>query len=228
MQQDIDLTNAHVSGQKETMRAASLKEYVAIARLDHWFKNVFMLPGMVFAFLVYDVSPDLTLLAKIILGVASTCFIASANYVINEFLDAEFDRYHPEKKKRSAVMTELRPSYVYIEYALFAVAGLGMAYWISLHFFALEAFLLFMGFLYNVRPFRTKERAFLDVLSESINNPIRFALGWFIFVPAALLPENLLDPSWLILPPSSILLAYLDGRGVPDGYKKICRVSLHQ
>ena len=75
----------------------------------------------------------------------------------------------------------------------------------------IEAFLLFMGLMYNVRPFRTKERVYLDVLSESVNNPIRFALGWFIFVPVALLPESLFDPSWMILPPSSILVAYWMG-----------------
>ena len=27
-----------------------------------------------------------------------TCMIASANYVINEWLDARFDKYHPTKK----------------------------------------------------------------------------------------------------------------------------------
>jgi decaprenyl-phosphate phosphoribosyltransferase len=52
-----------------------------------------------------------------------------------------------------------------------------------------------MGFLYNVKPFRTKDLPYLDVLSESVNNPIRFMLGWYIIVP-------------LTLPPSSILVAY--------------------
>ncbi len=40
-----------------------------------------------------------------------------------------------------------------------------------------------MGVLYNVKPFRTKDIAYLDVLSESINNAIRLLLGWF-FVTA--------------------------------------------
>ena len=33
--------------------------------------------------------------------------------------------------------------------------------------------------LYNVKPIRTKDIPYLDVLSESINNAIRFAIGWF-------------------------------------------------
>ncbi|HZF62872.1 MAG TPA: hypothetical protein VEZ55_00220, partial [Chitinophagaceae bacterium] len=52
---------------------------------------------------------------------------------------------------------------------------------------------------------------YLDVLSESINNPIRLALGWFIFVPAAILPSSFSDFSWVIIPPSSIILAYWMG-----------------
>ena len=51
-----------------------------------------------------------------------------------------------------------------------------------------------MGILYNVEPIRTKDRAYVDVLSESINNPLRFLLGWSAIVSD-------------VLPPSSVLLA---------------------
>jgi 4-hydroxybenzoate polyprenyltransferase len=39
--------------------------------------------------------------------------------------------------------------------------------------------LLVMGLLYNVPPMRLKDMPYLDVLSESINNPLRLFLGWF-------------------------------------------------
>ncbi len=198
---------------------ATFKDYVTIARPDHWFKNIFMLPGMFFAYVVYNTPLDMDLLLRIVVGVGATCLIASANYVINEFLDAEFDRYHPEKSKRTAVQRVLDPRFVYVEYALLAAAGLLLSLLISPHFMVIEAFLLFMGIMYNVRPFRTKERVYLDVLSESVNNPIRFALGWFIFVPAALLPE-LTDPAWLIMPPTSILVAYWMGGAFLMGTKR--------
>ncbi|WP_210465981.1 MULTISPECIES: UbiA family prenyltransferase [Rufibacter] len=204
-------TLPEASNPEVVLKPAGFKEYVAIARPDHWFKNIFMLPGMLFAFMVYDTSLDLTLLLRIVIGIVSTCLIASANYTINEYLDAEFDRFHPEKKKRSAVVTVLSPLYVYTEYALLVVLGLSLSYFISMPFLALEAFLLFMGIMYNVRPFRTKERVYLDVLSESVNNPIRLALGWFIFVPTALLPESILNPVWAFIPPSSIIVAYWMG-----------------
>lgn len=211
MDQITSLPNPGLAKQKVSSTPASFKDYVHIARPDHWFKNIFMLPGMLFAFMVYDTSLDLALLTRILVGVASTCLIASANYVINEYLDREFDQFHPLKKNRTAVVRVLNPYYVYAEYFLLAALGLLLAYLISMPFLLISALLLFMGFLYNVRPFRTKERVYLDVLSESVNNPIRLALGWFIFVPTALLPESILNPAWAFIPPTSIILAYWMG-----------------
>jgi 4-hydroxybenzoate polyprenyltransferase len=133
--------------------------------------------------------------------------VASANYVINEWLDREFDRHHPVKHQRPSVSSVLRPSWVYLEYAMLALIGLGLAYCISLQFLVFSIALLVMGLLYNVRPFRTKEKPYLDVLSESVNNPLRLLLGWSIFIHNG-------------LPPSSILLAYWMGGAFLMGVKR--------
>lgn len=192
--------------------SASFKDYVAIARPDNWVKNIFMAPGVLFALAVFDTPFDLNLISKIFIGLIATCLIASANYVINEYLDAEFDKYHPLKSKRSAVVRVVNPTIVYCEYAMLAIVGLGLSYTISMKFLMTAAFLLLMGIIYNVRPFRSKERVFLDVLSESVNNPIRFALGWFIVTPALGIPSNTWDFNWInTFPPSSIIIAYWMG-----------------
>lgn len=190
---------------------AGLKDYIAIARPDNWVKNVFMMPGVLFAFIIYRVPLDAALLVKLVLGLASTCLVASANYVINEYLDAEFDKFHPLKKKRTSVVRVVNPALVYTEWFGLAVAGLALAYQISIQFVLMSAFLLFMGVMYNVRPFRTKERVYLDVLSESVNNPIRFALGWFIVAPALSFATFNTAAFFRSLPPSSIIVAYWMG-----------------
>ena len=173
-------------------------DYVRLARPDHWFKNVFMVPGMVFAYMYFSPEITLNLAQNVVIGVIATCLIASANYVINEWLDAEFDRHHPVKKFRPSVTKNLKSNIIYIEYVGLAIVGLGLGYTISNAFFLVLLLLLIMGFLYNVKPFRTKDRAYIDVLSESVNNPIRFVLGWLIFAP-------------MVMPPSSILVAYWMG-----------------
>ncbi|WP_162054849.1 UbiA prenyltransferase family protein [Pontibacter pamirensis] len=197
--------------QEQAVIPASLPDYIAIARPDNWIKNVFMVPGMLFAMIVYNIPFDLTLVSRIFIGIGSTCLIASANYVINEYLDAEFDKFHPLKKKRTSVVRVVNPVLVYIEYAALAAIGLSLAYVISTQFLIIAAFLLFMGIIYNVKPFRSKDRVYLDVLSESVNNPIRFVLGWFIFTPVVALPQSVWDVEWLTFPPSSIIIAYWMG-----------------
>lgn len=175
-----------------------LADYLKLARPDYWFKNIFMLPGMIMAYLYYPKEITPSFLIDLLLAIISTCFIASANYIINEWLDSKFDKYHPTKKFRTSVVKILNPGLVYTEYFLAAGIGLLIAFNLSLSFFYASLSLLIMGFFYNVSPFRTKEKAFIDVLSESINNPIRFALGWLVIVS-------------YVFPPSSILLAYWMG-----------------
>ncbi len=192
--------------------SAGWRQYLKIARIDNWVKNVFMLPGMVFALALFHTPYSTQLLFKIFVGTFSICLVASANYVINEYLDIDYDRFHPLKKKRSLVVTTVNPKIIYIEYGLLAIVGLSLASLVSIKFLTTATILLCMGIIYNVRPFRSKERVFLDVLSESINNPIRFAAGWFIFSPALGLPNTKWDLDWInTFPPLSILLAYWMG-----------------
>lgn len=170
--------------------------YIRIARPDHWIKQLFIVPGIVVAiFLVKNVTFDLNLLLSIFIGFLGTCFVASANYVINEYLDAEFDKYHPTKKNRPMVTENMNKRIVFLEYAILAVLGLVCAYFVSMPFFYTDLILLIMGVLYNVKPFRTKDIPYLDVLSESVNNALRLLLGWFIITD-------------IYLPPISIVLGY--------------------
>lgn len=175
-----------------------LRHYISIARPDHWFKNIFMLPGIIMAIIYAKPELSQDLVINLIAGIFATCLIASSNYVINEWLDAEFDKYHPVKKNRPSLVANLNPVIIYLEYAFLALAGLSLSLVISPWFALTEAVFLMMGFMYNVKPFRTKEKAFLDVITESINNPIRFILGWMIIIT-------------LPFPPSSILIAYWMG-----------------
>lgn len=171
-----------------------------------------MLPGMLFALSVFKTPVDSNLFSKIVIGIISTCLVASANYVINEYLDINFDKFHPLKKNRSLVVNVVNPKIIYFEYTLLSLIGLSLAYSVSWKFFILSAFLLVMGIIYNVRPFRSKERVFLDVLTESINNPIRFGLGWFIFSPSLGIPNSKWDLNWInTFPPASIIIAYWMG-----------------
>ena len=66
--------------------------YASIARPDHWCKNVFMALGVVLAYFYEPALWGPQSWWMIALGVAATCIVASSNYVINEILDARYDR----------------------------------------------------------------------------------------------------------------------------------------
>lgn len=173
-----------------------MNAYIKIARIDHWIKNIFMLPGFVLAATLSNVSLA-THLPSILLALLSTCFVASANYVINEYLDAEFDRHHPVKKNRPSAAGQVKPVFVFVEYLILIALGLGLGSLLTREFFICSLVLLLMGVIYNVRPLRSKDRAYLDVLSESINNPLRLMLGWSALVSGSMLPSSILVAYWM-------------------------------
>jgi 4-hydroxybenzoate polyprenyltransferase len=179
-----------------TENPAPLSAYIKIARPDHWIKNLFIVPGIVLALILIQM-PDSwgSFFVKLVAGFFATCFIASANYVINEWLDADFDKFHPTKKFRPVVSQNMKFSFVILEYAVCIVIGIGLSLAVNMPFLLTEIWLLIMGIVYNVKPLRTKDIVFLDVLSESVNNMIRLLLGWFIVC-------------YDVFPPSSILVGY--------------------
>lgn len=157
---------------------------------------MFILPGIALAMLLRP-QPWTELLPKIVVGLISACLLASANYVLNEWLDAGTDRHHHTKSTRPAVSKLLSPPIVRLEYLLLVVAGLGMGWWLSKQYLAVSALFLVSGLIYNVPPIRTKELPFLDVISEAINNPIRLTLGWVMVDPSTLPPGSLLLAYWM-------------------------------
>lgn len=190
-----------------------MKDYIRIARLDHWIKNIFMFPGVVLAVLLTDIEFADISIVKLFIGFLSTCMIASANYVINEWLDAKFDQYHPIKKNRPVVSGSIQGKYVVIEYVLFLTGGIMLALTVNKNFLITEIWLLIMGIIYNVKPIRTKDIIYLDVISESVNNMIRLLLGWFIIT---------ID----VFPPSSMLLGYWMAGAFLMGTKRLAEFRM--
>ncbi|MEZ5332903.1 MAG: UbiA family prenyltransferase [Thermoanaerobaculia bacterium] len=191
----------------DTRPAGTPLDYLAMARPAHWTKHALILPGLALAHLLRP-APWMQLLRGVLLGFAAAAALASANYILNEWLDAPSDAHHPIKSRRPAVEKRLSPWGVWGLYAALAGAGLLFAAGVGELFLITAAAFLVSGLVYNVPPWRAKDRAFADVVVEAVNNPIRLTLGWAMVESVR-------------IPPSSLLLAYWMGGGFLMGVKRL-------
>ena len=172
--------------------------YLQIARIDHWFKNVFMLPGIVIALYLDQGVWSAELLPRVLLAFFLVGLVASSYYVLNEVLDAETDKKHPVKCHRPVPSGRVNIKIAYLEWLLLGAAGVFGSLALGTAFFTSAAVLWLMGCIYNIKPIRTKDKPYLDVLSESLNNPLRLLLGWYATGTALVPPLSLVLSYWMI------------------------------
>ena len=183
-----------------------MKNYLRISRIDNIPKQIFIIPGIFLAALYTSI--DNINLINIILGFICAILSASSNYVINEYLDRNNDKFHPLKKKRLFVEKKIDFKNVVYFYFILIIASLVLSYKLN------EFFFIISGLIYNIKPFRLKDRIYLDVINESINNPIRLFLGWYMVV------DNL-----SILPPVSLILFYWFSGGFLMTSKRLSEIK---
>jgi decaprenyl-phosphate phosphoribosyltransferase len=175
--------------------------YLQALRLERWPRSAAIFLGTAAFFLLHrDFGssfrvPEVAF--RVALSFLLTWAISTANYVVNEIVDAPTDIHHPVKRHRPLVQGRIKKGpFILLGLALTAV-GLSLARAFFSPCFGLSLLaLLGAGFIYNVKPVRTKDIPFLDSISESANNPIRFLIGWYAFAPGHLFPPISLLLAW--------------------------------
>lgn len=194
-------------------RPRSWRGHLQICRFDHWVKNVFVLPGIALALILGDAPFDLL---TIVVGLVLVGVVASSNYVLNELLDAPTDRHHPTKRLRPVPSGQVSVPLAYAQWLLLGAIGIGCGALLDGSFAIVLAALWIMGVIYNVPPLRSKDVPWLDVLSESINNPLRFLAGWYLVLDGKPPPLSLLLAYWMVGCFFMDLKRYSEYRGIAD------------
>jgi 4-hydroxybenzoate polyprenyltransferase len=177
-----------------------MRAYLRAMRLERWPRSLAIFIGSASFFFLHRSlfsGPAGSVLLHLSAAFILTWGISTANYIINEIVDAPYDAHHPTKKNRPLVQGLIKRTPFAIMGIVLTILSLGAAALIfSPAFFLALLSLLFAGFIYNIRPIRTKDIPFLDSISESANNPIRFLIGWFALAPGGLFPPISLLLSW--------------------------------
>ncbi len=75
---------------------SNIKTFIKLLRVKQWIKNIFVLPGIVFAGMVTQMSAWVTTIFALI----AFCMASSAIYIFNDMMDKKEDSLHPEKRHR--------------------------------------------------------------------------------------------------------------------------------
>ena len=144
-----------------------------LLRVRQWYKNLLIFLPLVFAGLLLD--PKSILLT--LLGFLALSLMSSANYILNDIIDLERDKLHPEKSQRplaSGVISKNRAAAIE---ALLAAASLSISVVLSPVFFLI---LLIFFFLTQCYSLCFKDELFLDLICISVNFVLRAMSGAFI------------------------------------------------
>jgi 4-hydroxybenzoate polyprenyltransferase len=171
--------------------------HLRIMRLSHWVKNVFVLPGILVAVAMDRSRLNPELLWRVPVGLLAMGLVASSYYVLNEILDGPTDRNHPTKRTRPVPSGMVNVRLAYVQWLALGAAGIWLGGWLCRPVAVMLAVLWMMGCVYNIPPIRLKDVPYLDVLSEGVNNPLRFLVGWYLTGTQAIPTSSLLVSYWM-------------------------------
>lgn len=172
---------------KNEKAISTIKSVINLLRIRQWYKGGVVVMGMVFGGKILDIfTGDFFTYIGVFLGFLVLGLISSINYIINDIMDIEKDKLHPEKSKRPLASGELSIlSAILIIVCLIALIVSILWYLISkiigqdwMFWFGAALISLFLnGLFYNLF---LKNIVFIDIISLSLNYIFRTMAGCFI------------------------------------------------
>jgi 4-hydroxybenzoate polyprenyltransferase len=168
-----------------TVRKKGLFRLLLIVMRPHqWVKNIFIFAPLLFGKKLADpVAVGYSLLAFVVF-----CCLASGLYIINDWLDAEEDRAHPEKRHRPLSSGLLPVPVALIGAGILIVAAFWLATMIGFKFFLIAAFYFILTLSYCVL---LKRLIVLDTMT--------IAAGFVSRVVGGAIAVSVMPSHWLIV-----------------------------
>ena len=175
----------------------NLKDIIMLIRVRQWYKNTVIFLPLIFGKELFN----LFSIQQTFIGFLALCLVSSANYVVNDLVDAKRDRRNPEKKSRPIASRRVKTWQAVVMTLLLLCFGLYISYTLSLMFFVFALALFLSTQLYS---FVLRNEPFADILMVAINFVIRTISGAFVITKGV---EPYIEvSSWLILCPFFLAL----------------------
>jgi 4-hydroxybenzoate polyprenyltransferase len=179
----------------------------SLLRVKQWYKNLLVFVPLIFAGNLF--SEKLILLT--LLGFVALCLVSSLNYVINDFVDIEKDKNHPEKKNRPLASGKISKSLAVILMVILAAGGVLISLLLP---FMFQVLLLVFFMLTQAYTLFFKNILFADLLFIGINFVLRAVAGAFVITNGNL-PYVVVSP-WIIITPFFLALLLVVSRREAD------------
>ncbi len=161
-----------------------LIEYFKLFRIPQWIKNLFVFVPLVFSQNLLKSNYFLvTLAAFIIFSLAS-----SLVYIVNDIVDIEADKAHPQKKNRPLASGKISVKNAVISAIFLAIIIISSLSFFNLHFALTVAAYFILNIFYS---FALKHVVLLDIFCIAAGFMLRVLAGAFVI--------NVEISSWLIL-----------------------------
>jgi 4-hydroxybenzoate polyprenyltransferase len=147
-----------------------MKAWLQLFRIHHWVKNVLVFAGVVFSRSFYNP----LLVHEALLTFLAFCFASSLVYVLNDWRDMEQDKMHPQKCRRPLAAGVITVKSALPAAILVGVAGLGIAYYVSIGVFAIVSGYILLNISYSLW---LKNLMLLDVFTISAGFMLRLLAG---------------------------------------------------
>lgn len=155
-----------------------------LLRPHQWVKNGFVLAPLAFT----PSALSLPNLGAALGAVACFSAVASAVYIVNDYVDRDADRLHPTKRERPLAAGTVAASAALALMIALVLAGLAGAWWLDPVFAAVLAAYAAMNLAYSLR---LKHVAILDVAI--------IALGFVLRVEGGALVVDVVPSSWIVI-----------------------------
>lgn len=152
------------------MKNTKLSIYLKLLRINQWIKNIIIFTAIVFAGKLFDNY----LFLRSLIAFFIFCLLSSTSYVLNDIVDYQYDKRHPQKKYRpiAAGIISL-PQATFIVF-VFTLISLIFSIFFSISLFLLSFLFLLLHFFYSLY---LKKRPLVDIFSISFSFILRAFAG---------------------------------------------------